>query len=399
MIVLLAPESRLVSGGYLYNRHIADSLPEEQFKYLRLPMEPPAPEALHRFGVASDAHLLLDSLYFTHPRWVESLASWHNGPVSMLVHYLPSLEPLLPPNIAKTKRRAEAACLACCRRAVVPSGYLKSEIQRLHRAPPTITVAPPGIAATPEPGNSSYVKQPAVQLLTVANWTASKNHRFLLPVLAELSNLPWEWNIYGNMDETGALVQEFRSTAHSLRIDSRIHISPQLPPKEVIDKMHRADLFIYPSLFESYGMVIAEALVAGLPIVANRIGGIPEVVGATPVSNESPAVPKDSTVPAGKSKGGAAAAVLCNFDAPRGSQEQWQAALARLIQDPQGRQNLGAAALERARVLPSWRKTADTILSHLEPEIASKVEIYKFLQRNCCEFSICKSFDFQIENR
>ena len=376
MIVLLAPESRLISGGYLYNQHIADSLPEEQFKYLRLPTEPagrthsrpPAPETLHRFGVAPDAHLLLDSLYFTDPRWVESLASGHSGPLSMLVHYLPSLEPLLPPAVAETKRRDEAACLACCRRAVVPSGYLKSEIQRLHRAPPTITVAPPGIAATPEPGNSSYVKQPAVQLLTVANWTASKNHRFLLPVLAELSNLPWEWNIYGNMDETGALVQEFRSTAHSLRIDSRIHIGPQLPPKEVMDTMHRTDLFIYPSLFESYGMVIAEALAAGLPIVANRIGGIPEVVGATPVNDESPTGP---TGPAGKSKGGPSATVLCNFAAPRGSQEQWQSALARLIQDPQERQNRGTAALARARNLPSWRRTADTILSHLEPKILS----------------------------
>ena len=369
MIILIAPESRLVSGGYLYNRHIADSLPEEQFRYLRLPMKPggrthsrpAAPKTLHRFGVTPDAHLLLDSLYFAHPRWVESLASSHNGPLSMLVHYLPSRDPLLPQDIAETKHRDEASCLSCCRRAVVPSHYLKSELQRLHPKAPPITVAPPGTAAAPKPVNSNDVKQPAVQLLTVANWTASKNHHFLLPILAELSKLPWKWSIYGRADETGALVQEFLSTAQSLRIDSRIHIGTQLSPKEVMDKLHRADLFIYPSLFESYGMVVAEALAAGLPIVANRIGGIPEVVEGFSLNDKAP------TGAIREAKGGAAA-VLCNFEPPRGSQQEWRTSLARLIQHPQERQNLGAAALERARTLPSWHATADTILSHLEPK-------------------------------
>ena len=362
MIVLLAPESRLVSGGYLYNRHIADSLPEEQFKYRRLPMEPPAPETLPRFGVDPSAHLLLDSLYFAQARWVESLANSHPGPLSMLVHYLPSREPLLPPAVAKTKHRDEAACLACCRSAVVPSRYLKSEIQRLHDKIPSIAVAAPGSAPTPTLDKSGNGTQPAIQLLTVANWTASKNHRFLLPVLAELSKLPWKWSIYGRADETGALVKEFRRSAQSLRIDSRIHIGPQLSPKEVMDRMHRADLFIYPSLFESYGMVVAEALAAGLPIVANRIGGIPEVVEGNPMNKESP------TGATGESKGIAAAAVLCNFEAPRGSQDEWRTALDRLIQHPQERQKQGAAALERARVLPTWHTAADIILSHLEPK-------------------------------
>lgn len=359
MIVLLAPESRFISGGYLYNQGITDSLPREQFEYRRLPMEPdntaqnrpPAPVALPSFGVDPDAHLLLDSLYFAHPRWVESLANSHPGPLSMLVHYLPSREPLLPPAVAEAKHRDEEACLACCRSAVVPSRYLKAEIQRRHSKTLPITVAAPGIVPAPTPGNLVDETQAAVQLLTVANWTASKNHRFLLPILAKLSNLPWKWSIYGRADKTGALVQEFRRIAQELQIEARIHIGPPLPPKEVMSTMHRADLFIYPSLFESYGMVLAEALAAGLPIIANRIGGIPEVVEGSPLKNDSPA-----------------GAILCNFKTPPGSQTEWQSALDRLIQHPQERQNLGTAALERARSLPTWHTTADTILSHLEPK-------------------------------
>lgn len=301
----------------------------------------------------------------------------------MLVHYLPSLEPLLPSAIAKGKHRDEEACLACCRSAVVPSHYLKSKVQQLYSTSLPITVAPPGITHTraPRPINHSEgheslhpreVKKAPVQLLTIANWTASKNHRFLLPVLAKLSKLPWEWSLYGHADETGALVQEFLRSAHFLGLKSRIHIGPHLSPQEVMDKMRRADLFIYPSLFESYGMVLAEALVAGLPTVANRIGGIPEVTEGNHIGRES------LTGPEGQAKGvktevdeakrGSGAAVLCNFEAPRGSQREWRAALADLIQNPQVRRNLEEAALERARVLPSWHSSAEIILSHLEPK-------------------------------
>ena len=34
-----------------------------------------------------------------------------------------------------------------------------------------------------------------------------------------------------------------------------------------------------PSLFESYGLAVAEAMSWGKPVVASRVGGLPEVVG------------------------------------------------------------------------------------------------------------------------
>jgi glycosyltransferase involved in cell wall biosynthesis len=38
------------------------------------------------------------------------------------------------------------------------------------------------------------------------------------------------------------------------------------------------DLFIYPSRHEGMGSALLDAMVAGLPIVATRVGGIPEIV-------------------------------------------------------------------------------------------------------------------------
>jgi glycosyltransferase involved in cell wall biosynthesis len=39
-----------------------------------------------------------------------------------------------------------------------------------------------------------------------------------------------------------------------------------------------ADVYVHPAIVEPYGIVLVEAMAAGLPIVATRVGGIPEVV-------------------------------------------------------------------------------------------------------------------------
>ena len=43
----------------------------------------------------------------------------------------------------------------------------------------------------------------------------------------------------------------------------------------------RADLVVAPSRAESYGMAIADALRRGIPVVASRVGGIPQTVAAS----------------------------------------------------------------------------------------------------------------------
>lgn len=74
-----------------------------------------------------------------------------------------------------------------------------------------------------------------------------------------------------------------RSWASRFGVQDRITLVGAVTRDRLLDEYARADLLVLPSLFEPFGIVLLEAMAAGLPVVASNVGGIPEVVeeGAT----------------------------------------------------------------------------------------------------------------------
>lgn len=52
-----------------------------------------------------------------------------------------------------------------------------------------------------------------------------------------------------------------------------------LPQNELGRWVRNADIFLYPTRYESFGRVIAEAMMSGLPVVSTKVGAVPETVG------------------------------------------------------------------------------------------------------------------------
>jgi glycosyltransferase involved in cell wall biosynthesis len=112
-------------------------------------------------------------------------------------------------------------------------------------------------------------------ILTTGRLHPEKGYLHLFPAVAKLKQLvdkPFVWLIAGK----GLLEADFRRRVADLGCDDVIKFIGFR--KDIPDLMSTADVFVLPSVAEAFGVVFAEAIYLGTPIVATKIGGIPEIV-------------------------------------------------------------------------------------------------------------------------
>jgi glycosyltransferase involved in cell wall biosynthesis len=172
----------------------------------------------------------------------------------------------------------ERAVLGAARAVVTTSAWTRSVLLARYRVDPgRVHVVHPGTdLREPAPGSAS-----GGHLLCVAAVAAHKGQDLLLEALADLPGT-WTCDLVGPLDRDPDFGARLRERIDGSGLADRVHLrGPEVG--EALDRTYRsADLLVHPSRLEAYGMVVAEALAAGLPVVAADVGGIPEALGSTP---------------------------------------------------------------------------------------------------------------------
>ena len=111
------------------------------------------------------------------------------------------------------------------------------------------------------------------RLIAVANFGKYKGHRILLQALAKLPGEPAvECWLIGDGPERG----EMERLARALGLSDRVRFLGYR--QDVPALLRQCDVFVLPSLWEPFGIALVEAMVLGMPVLACRSGGVPEVV-------------------------------------------------------------------------------------------------------------------------
>ena len=123
-------------------------------------------------------------------------------------------------------------------------------------------------------------------LLNVGRVTEQKNQDVLIRALACLPQAHLAIAGAGAMDDA------FHELAVTLGIEARLHMLGALPAQDIADLYAAADLFVFPSIWETFGFAAVEAAMAGLPMVVADLAVLHEVLradGAEPVGFVAPA--------------------------------------------------------------------------------------------------------------
>jgi len=327
----------LPTGGYAYDRRVLTLLPKfgVRARHLQLPAAFPDPtaadldETAQRLAAIAPHNVILaDGLAFgAMPAAVIGRA---RAPIVALVHHPLCLETGLAPTRQEGLRLLETAALALARRIVVTSPLTaRTVLADFAVSADKITVAEPGTDPAPCAARSG---QGPVQLLSVGAIVPRKACDLLVRALSPLRDRDWQLTIAGPTDRSPQALADVHRAIRNSGLGQRIRLVGPVDGERLGSLYAAADAFVMASLYEGYGMALAEAMARGLPIVCTTGGAAAE------------------TVPDGAA-----------IKVPPGEERALSLAIARILDHRDLRQSMAHAAWSAGQKLPRWEDTARII--------------------------------------
>ncbi len=189
---------------------------------------------------------------------------------------------------ARAIRRVEREVYRRAHRLIVLSDYTRRRLAeafgigqaRVRVAPAGADALPQGLLAHRDDFRARLGWQGPVAL-TIRNLVPRTGVDLLVQAAAWLKHAHPElsWAVVGD----GPFREALEALARGTGVEDRVRFYGHVPEADAVRMRVAADLFVLPTrALEGFGLVIAEANLAGCPVVATPVGAIPEVAGRVP---------------------------------------------------------------------------------------------------------------------
>lgn len=337
------------TGGYVYDRLVIERLRARGDEVRVISLAPaPRSRALAAFSLAARlAGARPDIVVGDELCYREIAPAFALLPRSMvrvlLVHHLSQWE--RAPGLGRTLAAlAESAAIRAADACVATSATTAERLRR-EQGLAQVHIAEPGADRLPR---RARLVRPggALRLTFVGSFTPRKRILELLDAFEHAGASSPGASSPGALDVELVLIGDpARDPAYAARVRRAIAGSPMLRARVSVrglvsegalaDALADTDALVLSSSLEGYGMVLTEAIHAGVPVIATRGGAVAEVV-------------QDG-----------AEALLCDTTQALGE------ALRRFLGDASLRERMRAAAETRAPSLPTWDQTAEAVRAAL----------------------------------
>lgn len=164
---------------------------------------------------------------------------------------------------------------------VVLSQFEKELIQKAGFSVRRFEIIPPGINTEKfaVPQNNPFKKQSinGTILLSVSRISKSKGIQDIIRAMPSIiKSVPDSQLVI--IGEDFGYTKNLQSISTQSKVSDRVHFLGKVSDTDLIGAYQHADVFIHTSHYEAFGIVLAEAMAAGKPIVARNSTAIPEVV-------------------------------------------------------------------------------------------------------------------------
>ncbi|CDE11402.1 glycosyl transferase group 1 [Clostridium sp. CAG:354] len=167
---------------------------------------------------------------------------------------------------------------------IVNSNYMKNELQRLFGLPyEKINVVPNGVNLNLYNGverdydfRRQYAADNEKIILYVGRLVYEKGIQNLIAAMPKVLNGYHDSKLI--IAGKGGMIDELRDEVRRLGIENKVYFTGYLKLNQVTKMYKCADVAVFPSTYEPFGVVALEGMLSGTPVVVSDVGGLNEIV-------------------------------------------------------------------------------------------------------------------------